>query len=1521
MKPKYFKKVLKAKPSFTKSVMRKILLLFLLIGSFSLSFAQLPEYVKIETSDEAIPGFRSCIDQFAGTWNRGTFTGSSNDVSNQVMYLCRNDNMQIIGGRDANLSGDPIPATPAGVAYGFYNCPPTISGPTRNDILSDPCLAAVNPPAAEGISVARGNINGDLNFINNGNIQTIFGSGSPVQLWFAPITIDNFTNLSWEGSPAGQCINVNTDAAFSFVYLNAIEIVDMANPTPTSLEGSFRIRGGLPEFNASNYTSIVIELVSNPAVRGTITNGPNFSHNGLVSFFVPQAGQYRIVVSDGKSCGINMTFNMPRNAVLLSLNDPVEVALGERFCMDISIENAVDIVSFQFTINWDPSILRFANVQLVNPNPINDFSLDNFGLTGQADPVSQGRLNVIWFDFGLNGFTIIDETVVFSICFDAIGMPGDSSYINFVSTSSNPIEFANQAGNILNITRKNSGAKIIQPTNIQIIPKICSTSGNTGTLEFQTFGGTAPYTYNIVRDAGGFEQDGNINTSGESINFTNLSPGTYTITILSTGGGGNIFNITIPNTDRLAIDITEARNPRCFGQNNGFIQALEIGGTPPYRFNWSNGQFGDRRISFLGSGTYQVTVTDGTGCTAVNSATIDISPVTVSFDEVDPSCLGANNGQITANVSGGNGGYIYNWNNQSVGPDRNSFLNLAAGCYNFTVTDALGCQATNQVCIEYIKEISLEVNVQNPFCAGDSNGSITATVLESGGVPSTYNFTWNPIAGTINNSPRESTISDVPAGSYIIVAGNPDGCRLQQTVQVINPTGMTINKVTGIAASCEEGSSDGGITLTTTGGTGLRTYVWNNGEYTGNTLTDVPAGAYTVTVTDENGCTADSVFYVGPFAGFEITPESCDGNADGTIQTLIEFDERYTVTQVWSNGATTRNLTGLSAGTYTVTITGSRPDSDDCVLEFEVEVPLAQRFTIIENHTLPICPGDNNGILNISVVGGQGPFSYQWNHTATDSPVLTGQRAGDYIVFIADQSGCPPTRFEITLAQPNLIMFSFGQIMGTTCATSDCDGSAVLSLSAGSVPGGNFSVLWNDNQVNDITLVTLTNLCVGTTTVTAIDQNGCTATSSVPIPGPQPITLDLSNSVINDVSCNGDTDGNAIVSASGGSGVFTYEWPSLETTGPSINNLAPGTYELIITDSNECSATGTVIINEPEPFVVLIDNDNSQSVGCSGDVDGQVTVITSGGNPGTLLYNWDPNVSTTGTASGLEAGFYSVTVTDPKGCSDETSYEVLEPQPILATIPTPAEPNCNGEETIITVSAASGGSGGPFSFNVNGGPRLPIGASFLSLGGNILINVFDARGCSFDTTLVVNEPAPIIVDLGAQIDADLGDTITLDPIVLSPNPNLNYSWTPAQDLSCTSCQNPMAFPSSTTTYQLLVTDENGCTGIDQVTLRVLKRRLVYLPTGFTPNNDGINDKFEVFTGKGIRAINHMRVFDRWGNIMFERENLTFTENGSEGWDGEFRGRLADPGVYVYTVEVEFIDDTTLLYRGEVTLFR
>lgn len=1493
-------------------MLRKVLIIIIGFTSFSLT-AQTPKTIKLTSTAGAL---RTCTDQDAGTWTRGTFTGESNDTDDRIIYLCADDNLQLIGNLDFDLSGDPEPGTEPGIGYAFYDCPPTEAGPGLDAILNDPCLT-VDPPPAGGLYTARGSSNGDILLENNGFLQNLFGGGQPVQLWFAPITIDDFADNAFEGTPPGTCTVVNTDADFSVVYLNALNVQNLNGQTPDALNGSFQIIGGLPEFDGSLYDNVRIELIDDPNITGTISNGPNFSHEDAVIFSVPQAGDYRITASDGKSCPLDFTFSMPRNTVEIAVSDPIDVAIGEPFCMEVSMANLIDSETFQFSVNWNPSILQFTGVNVVSPNPVPGFDANSIGTTNSE---TTGTLSVLWFANNPdNPANIIDETVIFEVCFIAIGEPGSTSYVDITGR---PTEIEVISGdNIADVSVTNSTVTIVNPTNLTAFGRSCSTTTDDGSVSFTIYGGTEPYQYTL--EGGGIpDRTGTVNSSGEVTVEDNLPPGTYTVTILDNAGGGTILTITVENTIRIFATPIIEQPVRCFEpplNRTGRIRVDVGGGAEPYQYEWSNGIFGRNFISNLPVGNYSVTVTDANGCTDVVSTSLGVTPITIGFDDIQPTCTGISDGELTAQPSGGAGSFQYLWDNFNTNQTR---TNLAPGCYTVTVEDALNCVAEATFCLEEIKTLELDIVETSPSCVGDTDGRIDVELQVSGGPANPVTFTWNPDdVGDRTDGDFTTSLSNLEPGLYIVEAVDTEGCNTSAEVQLRDPQPLRINLATSIAAECIEGGEGGSITLLASGGVAPRTFEWNDGEFTGNSLTDVPPGEYTVTVTDGNGCTADSVFFVGPWVTFEIVPESCTGTEDGAIFADVNFDEDFTVTIVWSNGETGNSITNLSAGDYTVTVTGTSPNiPEPCVLTFEVNIPFAERFTVIEDHTRPTCPGDNDGVINLIVEGDQGPFTFSWNHTTEMSPTLTNQVAGTYTVNINDQSGCPAMPYEITLEQPPFIMFSFSQIQGVSCSNTDCDGSAVLNLSQGSVPGGSFNVSWGDGNAEfGITTVTLTDLCFGDNPVFATDENGCNATSNVPVPGPEPIDIDFDNSEINDVSCFGDTDGNINLQAQGGTAPYQYEWPGLGVAGPSVSDLAPGLYDVIVTDDNDCTFETAVEVGEPDLLVLVIDTDNTFSVSCAGDNDGQITVIPVGGNEGPRIYQWSPSVSTTEVATDLSPGDYSISVTDSRGCMAEANAAIEEPTPIEAVIPSPDEPLCNGFETLITIESASGGSGSNYTFSVNNGPTVPVGSPFPTLAGEVFVSVFDDRGCSFDTTFFINEPPPLIVDLGPDLEMDLGDTISLFPFIQSDSPIADFDWMPGESLSCIDCEQPNAFPLNTTDYSLVVTDVNGCVGTDRVNVRVIKRRLVYIPNAFSPNNDGLNDVFEVYAGRAVTAINRMAIYDRWGNVMFEKDDLQFDEFGSEGWDGTSRGRDAQPGVYIYTIEVEFLDGAVLLYRGDITI--
>jgi gliding motility-associated-like protein len=1503
-----------------------LLLIFLCFGG--LVSGQLPEDIIRKQSSGTEGGKRSCGNQDAGTIAKGTFTGQSNDTDDQIIFLCRGDQIQFTGGRDANFDGDPDPVTNPGVGYAFYDCPPTVTGPGISDIENDPCKSVSLNPNAE-LTVTRGfNPEGDINIVNNqattSTLENFFGVTMPLQYWFAPITLDQFTPPGggtdyFEGNPQGECAIVSVDEAFSIVYLNAIEQVNFSTPTPDALNGSFTLRGGLPEFDGSNYNNVVIELVSNPSVTANITNGPNFGHNSTLQFTVPQPGQYRLRAADGKGCPLDHVFSMPNNTVNLVINAPAQVEVGEFFCVEVRLGNLVDIISLSFSVNWDPTVLRFTGINTPNPHPLPNFDPAlNVSTTGEVMPVTRGRLGFFWFDDSTeNPVSWEDDELVLEICFEAIGDPGDNSFISFTSNNPTVLEFENESSTIVGTNITNANVEIINPTTLTISARSCSTTGTDGAIFFRVFGGDGPYSYTLELGPT-IVRTGNFPTGGIDVEISPLPPGDYVLTVTDNSGQIAFRSVVVVNSVRVFVETRTVVNPRCFGQTNGRINVEPAGGQGPYTYEWSNGIFGSPEIRQLGSGSYTVTVTDANGCSVEETFSLGVIPVTATFDTVNPTCNGVRDGSITAIPAGGTGPYAYLWSTTPPG-QMATVTDLGPGTYNVTVQDNNNCTHTASVTLNPTKVINLTGVVSGPTCRGDTDAMITVTAAATGGPDLNYTFQWTPNLTDTGSSPQ-SIVTNLAPGDYQVQATDDIGCIASASFTVINPSELRLIQFVNNEDSCSDDEDTGTLTVIPQGGTGSNyQIVWNDGEFTGNNLENIPAGEYRVTVTDENGCTADTVFYVGPTALFNVLTESCEGQSDGSIEMRVIWGTSYTV--AWSTGATTENITGLTAGMYTVTITGD----DGCIKIFEVELPVTDRIMITEDHILPTCPGFSDGQIRIEVEGGIPPYSFEWQHTGVTTPNLTNQRAGNYVLFISDQSGCDPVRFDIVLPQPPLIMFRFYDIQSLTCADSDCDGSAMLDLTMGSVPGGTFNVVWNNgnNFVSGVTTLELTDLCLGENLIEVTDENGCPASNTVPIFAPDPIEIDLDNSVIEDVSCFGDTDGSATILAAGGTGPYTYSWPELMVNGNTINDVAPDGYNIQVTDANGCIFQTEIIIGEPEQLLLNIDNANTFDIGCAGLSDGQITVIPVGGNPGDRTFTWSPNVSTTSVATGLSEGVYSVTVVDSKGCEASVSRTISQPPPIIVNLPAPEPPRCFGLETFININSVSGGAGGPFTYSVNNGPQVPVSSQFPTLAGNISIRIFDSRGCTFDTTLIISEPPPVFVSLGDDITIDLGDTITLRPFIQSSLPITDFDWMPATDLSCGDCENPDAFPGNTTMYELLVTDQNGCTGEDDILITVSKRRFVYIPNAFTPDGDGINDVFRVFTGKGVTSINHMRIYDRWGNLMFNREDLPLDvdNGGSEGWTGEYRGRLVDGGVYVYTVEVSFIDGAVLLYRGEVAIYR
>ena len=191
-------------------------------------------------------------------------------------------------------------------------------------------------------------------------------------------------------------------------------------------------------------------------------------------------------------------------------------------------------------------------------------------------------------------------------------------------------------------------------------------------------------------------------------------------------------------------------------------------------------------------------------------------------------------------------------------------------------------------------------------------------------------------------------------------------------------------------------------------------------------------------------------------------------------------------------------------------------------------------------------------------------------------------------------------------------------------------------------------------------------------------------------------------------------------------------------------------------------------------------------------------------------------------------------------------------------------------------------------------------------------------GCVFTEEALVPEAEELLADLPETLNISLGDSSTIR-VQTSAADSLRFQWTPAEGLDCPTCAEVVARPFESTLYTVLVTDAQGCTAEASIQIIVDRSPRVYIPNGFSPNNDGINDLFQVFVDPGLATeVLRMQVFDRWGELLYDETDL---DPLSEGWDGSFRGKPVQSGVYVYVVEVGFVDGTSGVFKGDVTVVR
>ncbi len=1265
---------------------------------------------------------------------------------------------------NAGANGSITVSASNGTAPYTYNWNTGDSGPTINGIVAG--NYAVTVTDATGCSVVENYTLGEpapllsnatkndisCNGLTDGNISVLpsGGTGPYTYLWSTGATSNSITGLT-----AGNYSVAVTDANGCAINEN-FTVVD---PAPIGLSTTIQdvlCKGastGSIDLSVSGGTAPYTYLWS---------NGSNTEDLSTLT-----AGTYSVIVQDAGSCSVNLnvTINEPTTVLTLTgATSDISCNGGNNGSIDLTVTGG----DGPYTYSWssgptteDVTNLGPGNYSVSVTDANGCIKSLGFTLTEPAPLAINGTQTNITCNGNIDG--------TISTAVSGGTAPYTYSWSDDISVSS--ANRSNLSTGVYTLTTTDAnGCQVVESftitepsiLNATAITQNISCFGElTGSINLSPTGGVAPYTFSWSN--GALTED-----------LAGLASGTYTVNV--TDANGCVFNasytLTQP-TSALAIT-SNVSQISCNGLIDGAIDIEVSGGTGPYTYNWSNGAT-SQDLSGLTASAYNVTVTDANGCTETAAFNITNPPLLVLSNTVNNvSCFNAANGSIAVTPSGGEGPYSYLWSN---GETSSTVNNLLPGNYSVVVTDARGCTVNDSFVITQPNALGLSYTKTDVNCFGNSDGTIDITVV---GGTAPYAYSWSTGASS-------EDLNGLSAQDYTVTITDANGCTISETVTISQPSASLsiANVVNDI--SCF-GGADGNIQITPSGGTAPYTYNWNTGSTSSN-IAGLGVGTYQVTVTDANGCQATDSYSISMpavlLAAGTVSDVSCNGSMNGAIDLTVSGGTGP-YNYFWSNGSTSEDLSGLSGGNYSVTIT----DGTGCSLvrNFTVTEPLP--ISAISTINNVDCFGEADGSIELSVSGGIGSYTYSWSNGETTKDIFN-LSGGTYQVTITDSNGCENTlSYDIT--EPVSALEITGIVSDELC-NGDGQGTIDISVSGGTGP---YTYFWNTGQ----TTQDIAGLTQGNYQVTITDANNCTLTKVFAVSGPSPISI---AAVVNNVSCNGNTDGTIDVAVSGGTGPYTYLWSNGAATSK-IEYLATGTYSVTITDGNGCQSFGNYTITEPLP---LSANASVQGVTCFGDDNGQIDLNVSGGNA-PYSYSWS-NGSSNQDLQNLNGGDYTVTITDSKGCSLEQTFSVSAPTAALLVSPTISDALCNNDPSGGVVLDVSGGTA-PYSFNwSNGSSQKDITNVF---AGEYEYVVTDANGCSFSQTVTISQPEAISVSFDVVNSTCLGDTDgSVRTTVSGGNGPYTYVWSNGSTASdIINVQGG--------TYNVTITDASGCSITEAVSV-------------------------------------------------------------------------------------------------------
>lgn len=1276
---------------------------------------------------------------------------------------------------------------------------------TNTSAISEPSSLVVNPTAND--PTCNGLCNGDASINTSGGIPPYSYS------WDDPM-------LQTSSTATGLCAGTYNVTATDSNGCTNIGIVTLTEPAQISLvfnttDATCGANDGSACVTPTGGTSPYTYIWDDPS------NQTSSCANNLFG------GGYNVTVTDANGCQQTNPINVNTNlSVFLSLTDSSDVSckggndgyatvLGSggsnpytyqwntvpiqtnatatglsAGAWTVNITDALGCTN-SMSINIDePSILT-AQINTTVPASCNGIC------DGQATTISAGGTGSHTYSWSPSGGTLSTGT----------GLCAGITYTVTVQDSNNC-----STSDTITISEPNS-----LNLSITTIASSCN-GGNDGIADLTVSGGSPGY--NFIWSNGSVSED-----------ISNLAAGSYCVTVNDNNGciDSTCLTITEPNPIATTNTITDAY---C-GLSNGQACISPNGGTAPFSYLWDdpNSQTNSCATGLLGNTTYNVTITDSLGCVTTGTAFVNDQPggnATINLDN-NTSGFGICDGQATATMTGGVSPFTYNWNDPNSQTTATAD-SLCAGNWCVTITDSAGCTSHTCILISEPPQIVTNIIGIDPGCNGDCNGQADLTII--GGIPP-YTYSWSPggfvtqdlislCAGTYvvtvtdansiividsitiiepsvltsnitttdaicngnctgtatanisggtspfsyswNDPSSQTTATAIGlcAGNYVLTTTDTNGCILISNITVNEPLPLSIN-TTSTNATC--GQNDGTTTANITNGNTPYTFLWNDpSAQTTQTAISLVSGTYQVIVIDSAGCIDSAMASVGDNQGptgvfTDTTNVSCFGACDGSA-TVFASNGTAPYTYFWNpSGQSTPVATNLCGGTQTVDIT----DATGCVTNVSVFIveptDLSANATVISD---PKCTGTCDGVTHVSATGGTLPYTYQWNDPMFQTGVYaTSLCAGSYNILVTDANGCIANG-STTLIEPTQLSVSISTT-DVSCGGS-CDGSASVVPSGGTIP---YNYSWSNGDNTQ----TADSLCATTYVINVIDTNGCTISATATIDEPTVLSASIFN--YQDASCNGNCNGFATLTQSGGTAPYTYTWSNGQNNATAIN-LCTGNYTGTVTDANGCSDTVTVTIGQPSTLMLSV---SKSDVECNGACDGTATATPTGGNP-PYTYQWnDPLFQTTSLADSLCDGLFSVTVSDASGCIQSANILIIEPTDLSIIVSSSDSSTCGFQNGGACVNIA----GGAFPYFIQwNDPLFTLGSCIDSVyAGVYKVYVLDANGCFDSIPITINDiVAPTIDSISTTPDNCYGDSIgTATVLSVSNNTGaINYIW-------------------------------------------------------------------------------------------------------------------------------------------------